>query len=66
MDKVTKQCPQTTTFLKRKKSRSGIEPKSFREEEEEEEEEGGGGGGDDQKENQKEESTKKLISARNT
>ena len=24
------QCPQTTTFLKRKKSRSGIEPRSFR------------------------------------
>ena len=30
MDKVTKQCPQTTTFLKRKESRSGIEPRSFR------------------------------------
>ena len=30
MDKVTRQCPQTTTFLKRKESRSGIEPKSFR------------------------------------
>ena len=28
--KVTKQCPQTTTFLKRKESRSGIEPRSFR------------------------------------
>ena len=24
MDKVTRQCPQTTTFLKRKESRSGI------------------------------------------
>ena len=24
------QCPQTTTFLKRKESRSGIEPRSFR------------------------------------
>ena len=30
MDKVTRQCPQTTTFLKRKESRSGIEPMSFR------------------------------------
>ena len=29
-DKVTRQCPQTTTFLKRKESRSGIEPRSFR------------------------------------
>ena len=29
MDKVTRQCPQTTTFLKRKVSRSGIEPRSF-------------------------------------
>ena len=28
--KVTRQCPQTTTFLKRKESRSGIEPRSFR------------------------------------
>ena len=28
-DKVTTQCPQTTTFLKSKKSRSGIEPRSF-------------------------------------
>ena len=28
-DKVTRQCPQTTTFLKRKESRSGIEPRSF-------------------------------------
>ena len=28
-DKVTGQCPQTTTFLKRKESRSGIEPKPF-------------------------------------
>ena len=28
-DKVTKPCPQTTTFLKRKESRSGIEPRSF-------------------------------------
>ena len=25
-DKVTRQCPQTTTFLKRKESRSGTEP----------------------------------------
>ena len=30
MDKVTGQCPQTTTFLKRKESQSGIEPRSFR------------------------------------
>ena len=30
MDKVTRQCPQTTTFLKRQESRSGIEPRSFR------------------------------------
>ena len=29
-DKVTGQCPQTATFLKRKESRSGIEPRSFR------------------------------------
>ena len=29
-DKVTRQCPQTTTFFKRKESRSGIEPRSFR------------------------------------
>ena len=29
-DKVTGQCPQTTTFLKRKESRSGIEQRSFR------------------------------------
>ena len=29
MDKVTGQCPQATTFLKRKESRSGIEPRSF-------------------------------------
>ena len=29
MDKVTGQCLQTTTFLKRKESRSGIEPRSF-------------------------------------
>ena len=28
-DKVTRQCPQTTTFLKRRESRSGIEPKSL-------------------------------------
>ena len=28
-DKVTRQCPETTTFLKRKESRSGIEPRSF-------------------------------------
>ena len=30
MDNVTRQCPQITTFLKRKESRSGIEPRSFR------------------------------------
>ena len=30
MDKGTRQCPQTTTFLKRQESRSGIEPRSFR------------------------------------
>ena len=30
MDKVTRQCPQTRTFSKRKDSRSGIEPSSFR------------------------------------
>ena len=30
MDKVTGQCPQTISFLKRKESRSGIEPRSFR------------------------------------
>ena len=30
MDKVTRQCPPTTTFLKRQESRSGIEPRSFR------------------------------------
>ena len=30
MDKVSGQCPQTTTFLKRKESPSGIEPRSFR------------------------------------
>ena len=29
MDKVTRQCLQTTTFLKRNESRSGIEPRSF-------------------------------------
>ena len=29
MDKVTRQCPQTTNLLKRKESRSGIEPRSF-------------------------------------
>ena len=28
-DKVTRQCPQTVTFLKRKESRSGIEPRSL-------------------------------------
>ena len=28
-DKVTRQCPQTTTFLKTKDSRSGIEPRPF-------------------------------------
>ena len=30
MGKDTGQCPQTTTFLKRKESRSGIEPRSVR------------------------------------
>ena len=30
MDRVTGQCPQTTAFLKRKESQSGIEPRSFR------------------------------------
>ena len=30
MDKITRQCPQTTTFFKRKESRSGIKPWSFR------------------------------------
>ena len=29
-DKATRQRPQTTNFLKRKESRSGIEPRSFR------------------------------------
>ena len=29
-DKVTGHCPRTTIFLKRKESRSGIEPRSFR------------------------------------
>ena len=29
-DKVTRPCPQTATLLKRKESRSGIEPRSFR------------------------------------
>ena len=29
-DKVTRPCPQTTTFFKRNGSRSGIEPRSFR------------------------------------
>ena len=28
-DKVRRQCPQTTTFLKRKDSQSGIEPRSY-------------------------------------
>ena len=28
-DEVTRQCPQTTTFLKRKESRSGIELRTF-------------------------------------
>ena len=28
-DKVTRQCPQTTTFRRRKDSRSGIEPRPF-------------------------------------
>ena len=30
MDEVIGQCPQTTTVLKRKESRSGIKPRSFR------------------------------------
>ena len=30
MYKVSRQCPQTTTFLKRKESRRGIEPMPFR------------------------------------
>ena len=29
MDKVTGQCPQTTTFLMRKESRSGIDQRAF-------------------------------------
>ena len=29
MDKVSGQCPQTTAFLKRKESQSGIKPRSF-------------------------------------
>ena len=29
MDKVTRKCPQTTTFLKRKESQSGIQLRSF-------------------------------------
>ena len=28
-DKVTRQCPQTTTFLERKENRSGTEPRPF-------------------------------------
>ena len=28
-DKVTRQCPQTTTFLKSNESRTGIEPRPF-------------------------------------
>ena len=28
-DKITRQCPQTTTFSKRKESRSGIKPRPF-------------------------------------
>jgi len=28
-DKVTRQCPQTTTFLKRKEIQCGIEPRPF-------------------------------------
>ena len=28
-DKVTRQCPQTTTFSERKESRSGFEPRSL-------------------------------------
>ena len=28
-DKVRRQCPQTTTFLKRKDSRSGFEPRQI-------------------------------------
>ena len=30
MDQITRQCPQTTNFLKRKESRNGVEPRSFR------------------------------------
>ena len=30
LDKVTRQCPQTTTLLKGKESRNGIDPRSFR------------------------------------
>ena len=29
-DKVTRQCSQTTTFLTKRESRSGFEPRSFR------------------------------------
>ena len=29
-DKVTRQCPQTTTFLRGKESQSNVEPRSFR------------------------------------
>ena len=29
MDKVTRQCLQTTTFWKRKENRNGIEPRPF-------------------------------------
>ena len=29
MDKLTRQCPQTTIFMKRKESRSRIEPRPF-------------------------------------
>ena len=28
-DKVTRQCPQTTTFLKKRESQSGIKPRPF-------------------------------------
>ena len=28
-DKVTRQCPQATTFFKRKENRSGMEPRPF-------------------------------------
>ena len=28
-DKITRRCPQTTTFFKKKESRRGTEPRSF-------------------------------------